>query len=209
MIAGRTGLFAVALSLLIGCANKHGSISGGAYWRDVEGNRPDTGTEVFLFPADTSIDPLKTICDAQGNFSFTNVPVGDYSLVARSRATTSSYADQLHAFVDYLYTPLIGFDLRQHSRLISHFIDVYYGAERHSFYRGESERLADSIFHLMPGDSPFNKWLYHTGLSKDEFARRNLTMERLGLNRVKIQKLTVGEGKPARVMIDFGQGCDQ
>ncbi len=183
---------AFVLQFPTACAVKHGSITGSAYWKynEVAGNRPDSGSEVFLFSSATAEGPLTAICDSLGNFSFSKIPVGDYTLVARSRATTSSVPDQIHDFVEYLYDPIIGFGRKADDPLISRFIESYYLAKKHYYYQQASERLADSIFNAMPRDCPLLKWVYHSGAMVP--------------GKVKVQKAKVEAEKPSKVVIDFG-----
>lgn len=188
----RLVLVGVGLHLLTACAVKHGSIAGNAFWKysDTDSSKPDSGAEVFLFSEDTTQRPLVVTCDSLGNFSFSNIPVGDYTLVTRSRAAHSTAPDQIHDFVNYLYEPVVDYGSVGDKQLISKFIEAYYGAKTHVYYRPIADHLADSIFNLLPGNSPLIKWVYRSAP--------------MGPEKVKIQKVRVEAGKPNVIVIDFG-----
>jgi hypothetical protein len=90
--------FLVTTLILFSCGPNYGSLNGNAYWKynDYVGDKPDPGTEVYLFPWDSSKEVYETTCDVQGNFMFDKIVTGDYILVAISKNTTASSIDQFY-----------------------------------------------------------------------------------------------------------------
>lgn len=215
----------VAFPFINACHPKTGNLTGNAYWRynNYVGDKPDAGTEIFLFTQDTSKEPLKTMCDVQGNFSFKQLPVGEYILVARSRATTSSSADQMNDLLPYLSEPIISFPRQPENTIVTDFIDSYYRAQLHErvpfatdsrdiksnldsfrYYHRLSENLADSILNMMPGECPLKKWIYYYGLPKDKLVTQELKLNGTGNRKLKLQRMKVEADKTTSVVVDFG-----
>jgi hypothetical protein len=105
-------------TLLLFCLHgqaQTGSISGNAYWHynDYVGDKPDAGSDVYLFSADTSKAPINTQCDVQGNFKFEKVPPGNYLVMIISKNTTD---DGTHNFIQFdsyhgAYKVFLGFSI--------------------------------------------------------------------------------------------------
>lgn len=74
------------------CKKEPGSLSGNVYWKynDYVGNKPDAGSEVFLYDTTFTTELRKVTTDVQGNWKLENIPVGEYYLLIRSNNTTNS-----------------------------------------------------------------------------------------------------------------------
>lgn len=84
----RVILYALLLLPFISFA-QNGIIQGNVFWKynDYIGNKPDAGSEVYLFSKDTSVSPKETQCDVMGNFKFENIVPGDYGIIVISENT--------------------------------------------------------------------------------------------------------------------------
>lgn len=113
----------IILMLLICCpiiCIAQGSIQGNVFWKynDYVGNKPDAGSEVYLFSKDTSASPAETQCDVMGNFKFGNVNPGQYAVIIISRNTNDN-GDYNFIFFDTYNKEskyFFGFDIKQYSQ---------------------------------------------------------------------------------------------
>lgn len=85
-------LLILTCSLLTSCKKEPGSLSGNVYWKynDYVGNKPDAGSEVFLYDTTFTTELGKATTDVQGNWKLENIPAGYYYLLIRSNNTTNS-----------------------------------------------------------------------------------------------------------------------
>ena len=126
-------LFCLLSFSLISCKPNYGSLTGNAYWKynNYVGDKPDAGSEVYLFSQDTSEVPLEATCDVQGNFKFDKVETGDYMLVIKSKNTTNSAADQLQEIFTASTIKYFGFYLGGiDSTLFKNAMDSYFDSQR-------------------------------------------------------------------------------
>lgn len=198
--------------VLISCEPNFGSLTGNVYWKynNYVGNKPDAGSNVYLFCKDTSKGTLETTCDVQGNFKFDKVPTGDYMLVVESKNTTSSAYDQLEEISTPETNKYFGFSLKQiDSLLLKQAIDAhyeflkkdisapptysykqtlaYYDSAR--YLRNHASKLADSLLAKIPKDNKLMKEIFELG-----------TMSK----KLKFKKVTIKKNEAANNVIDFG-----
>ena len=91
--------------LFTSCFKGDGKLSGNAFWKfnNYVGNKPDAGTEIFVFSKDNlNKEPLKAVCDVNGTFLIDKIPSGEYIVLASSKAVNSSTYDFVYQYINSL-----------------------------------------------------------------------------------------------------------
>jgi hypothetical protein len=205
-------LASTILFFLVSCKPKYGSLTGNVYWKynNYVGNKPDEGSTVYLFSADTSKAVLQTTCDVQGNFKFDKIVTGKYMAVIESKNTNTSASDQLYEMYtidNYKYFDL-SFD-KIDSTLFNNAMDNYYEVqkkelsapayysykEKLNYYdsleltKSKANNLADSLFKKIPKDNRLMTQIYLLG----SFAKKK-----------KFKEIDIKENESENIVIDFG-----
>jgi len=85
--------------LLVSCGQikpmEYGSLKGNVYWKynNFVGNRPDAGSDVYVYSVDDSVRIYATKTDVRGDYSIDSVPVGYYLVVIKSENTRTDAYD--------------------------------------------------------------------------------------------------------------------
>lgn len=192
------------------CEKPKGTVSGNAYWNynKYVGDKPDAGTNIYLFSEDTSKPVLKAVCGVDGNFQIDNVETGDYMLVAESKNTNGSKSDIFYEIKSYNKAEYLGFSLRDiDSNLFKLAFDFYFkkmkydigpnpmlsSEEKMKYYdtvlqvTSSANRYADSLINKIPKTSKFLNELAFVGFRK-----------------IKCFKIKVEKNKKTVQVIDFG-----
>jgi len=195
-----------------GLNGDYGQLTGNVYWKynNFVGNKPDAGSEAFLYSLDTLRKDVKyeATCDVMGNFKFDKVPPGYYFLIVRSRNTTNSpdeHLERLLLYSSYL-SRLFGYDIYQENKsqikeykvldslynkaLMADEKDYGSFSKKYDAYRKlEKQKMefAETILDKLPKDFTSRIGLY-TGYSK----------------KIELSTVTIEEGKTTNEIIDFG-----
>lgn len=202
--------------IFFSCSPKRGSVAGNVYWKynNFIGNKPDAGSDVFLFSSDTGKAPLQATCDIQGNFSLADVPVGDYKLVVRSKSTNASCYDLVYDLLSYINTPFMRGDGKYNGQ-VHGFIENYFAMERldisdsrrsdsFKIYRNRTIDVSDSILKEIPHNSQFRHWVLDYGMSPDKITVDDISIGTMAGNKIKVKDIKVEEGKTTTEIVDFG-----
>lgn len=207
-------------SLIFSCSNpKYGSLKGNAYWKynDYVGNKPDAGTEIFLF-SDTGSRPLQQTCDVAGNFNFDKLPVGKYFVVAKSKATNCLLYNDINEISPYLGNGFIGFK-PDDALLFTKFFKAYnkinqfeltgMGRSNKNFINYEdtltrfiinADSFAIAIFESMSQHAAFKKWVFNFGLDSALVTDILPVLQQ----KIKMSNVIIEENKENSIVIDFG-----
>ena len=104
-----------------------GSISGNALWKNADGepSAGDGGSEVYLYPLDSSKAVLQTYCDEKGHFVLDQVKPARYLVAIRSHNTQSDGNFNLHQLQRSFLTPYLGFSLQKINKLLYDSLSIY------------------------------------------------------------------------------------
>jgi hypothetical protein len=194
------------------CKPNYGSLTGNVYWKynNYVGDKPDAGSDVYLFSQDTSKAPLETTCDVQGNFRFDKIPTGNYMLVVRSKNTTNSASNELEELFTKDTYSYFGFVLRDlDSALLKNAINSYFDFQKRdlspppsytykqkmAYYdsaqisQSMANRLADSLLNKIPKDNRLMKEIYFLGSF---------------FPKVKFKEITIKKNDMSNEVFDFG-----
>lgn len=204
-------IFCLLSFALVSCKPNYGSLTGNVYWKynNYVGNKPDAGSEVYLFSQDTSKAPLETTCDVQGNFKLDKIVTGKYMLVVESKNTTNSASEHLQEILTQDTYNYFGFSLSKlDSTLYKDAIDNYFDYQKKSYAppsytnkqkmayydsaegsKAKANKLADSLFNKIPKDNRLMKKIYFIS----SFSKK-----------VKFKEVTVKKDETSSEVFDFG-----
>lgn len=205
-------LFCLLALSLASCQPNYGSLTGNVYWKynNYVGDKPDAGSDVYLFSKDTSKAPLETTCDVQGNFRFDKIQTGDYMIVAKSKNTTNSAANELQELFTTNTYSYFGFLLNNiDSALFQSATDSYFDSQKKdlpappsytykqkmAYYdsaqisQRQANTLADSLLNKIPKDNRLMKEVYSLG----SFSKK-----------VKFKEITIKKDETSNEVYDFG-----
>lgn len=198
----------IICALFASCEKPKGSLAGNVYWKynDFIGNKPDAGSEVFLYSSDTTRPVIKTKCDVQGNFSLKDIPEGDYLLVVQSGNTRSSAKEALMELAYTKTKPFLGFDigdiadtseirnvLRFELSDTSSNNESYEALTARIKKREAAEKSKEDKAEEIIGKIPRNARLF-----KDV-----ITIGRVS-NKINLKTVKIAKDKEEKVVVDFG-----
>ena len=199
---------------VIACANKpkFGSMTGNIYWKynDYVGNKPDAGSQIYLYSNKKDLNKLETTADVQGNFNFDKLEIGEYLLIVVSENTTNSPQDQVR-------------ELQNSSNYLKEFFD--FDLSNILPYKQKEVKLRDSLIWDMRSKNnevnSNNKFLKQLEIiRKKEDTLRDLSEEvikalpidltmKFGIltsygNKFEIKRVTIEKDKATTEVFDFG-----
>jgi hypothetical protein len=209
--------FIFGLSILLSsCGTQYGSVSGNVYWKynNFIGNKPDAGSDIYLYAYEKNSKSLDAKADVQGNFKFEKVPTGEYLLIIVSENTRDSPDEQLRKLISssqYL-KDVFDFDLDKTLPIKLtdfKFRDSSLNKMRDDIMRSDIENHsksgnADNLLKQMGIENKKQDTLRNVASEIIEALPVDLIVKFAYGKKIEIEKIKVEKEKSTTEVIDFG-----